>query len=418
MFKRNLHQTFAGVLRSNRGGIAIWMGFVLVFGVVPFALLATEVGFVLFKQREMQQAADGAAYSGALALSAGQNARSEARAVAASNKPHPFIHGTDNVTVTVNVPPTLEPYSQDQGVEVIISQPWELAISRLSGREYVIGARAIATLQAGGQVCVLALKGTNYAQAVKASGGAVADLQGCSLAVNSISSSSLDVSGGARITASAVSTAGGYSTSGGGKIELTATGAVKTGQRPVKDPYASLAMPTQSCTRTTLLKVTSSTTLPPGGYCGGISVSGGATLTLLSDHVYNIRDGLSVSGNSQLIGNHVTLVMEGDATVSFSGGSIINLVAPTTGPTAGIAFFGDRNASGESSFTGGTNQTIVGAIYLPGQSVKYTGGVGLNPTKCTELIASTITFAGNSSFRLGCSGMPIQTVGNQIALVH
>ncbi len=69
-----------------------------------FTALATEVGFVLFKQRQMQSAASSAALGGAIALMTGHPAvySVEAKAIATQAG---FTDGAAGATVTVNNPP-------------------------------------------------------------------------------------------------------------------------------------------------------------------------------------------------------------------------------------------------------------------------------------------------------------------------
>jgi hypothetical protein len=52
---------------------------------------------------------------------------------------------------------------------------------------------------------------------------------------------------------------------------------------------------------------------------------------------------------------------------TFSGGAVMNLTAPTTGTTAGIALWADRRLTLDSSnsLVGGSTNGIGGAIYLP-----------------------------------------------------
>jgi hypothetical protein len=48
-------------------------------------------------------------------------------------------------------------------------------------------------------------------------------------------------------------------------------------------------------------------------------------------------------------------------------GHLRNLTAPTSGPTAGIVFFGDRKAPAGTvfKFEGGATQVFGGALYFP-----------------------------------------------------
>jgi hypothetical protein len=61
---------------------------------------------------------------------------------------------------------------------------------------------------------------------------------------------------------------------------------------------------------------------------------------------------------------------------NIAGGANVNLTAPTTGSTAGIVIFGDRNMpTGTAfSFLGGSSQIFKGAVDVPRAAVKWAGG--------------------------------------------
>jgi hypothetical protein len=132
------------------------------------------------------------------------------------------------------------------------------------------------------------------------------------------------------------------------------------------------------------------------------------------------RGSLSVSGGSTLTGlSDVTIILTsstgtGYATASVNGGSTVTLNAPTSGPLSGLAVYQDRNApqSGSSSFAGGTGQKITGAIYLPNQPVTFNGGTNTGGARCTQLVALTITFNGNAAFNNNCQGAGVRNVGS------
>ena len=163
--------------------------------------------------------------------------------------------------------------------------------------------------------------------------------------------------------------------------------------------------------------VKSSQSIPPGTYCSiSVSTTNGK-LTLTPGGNYIIKGGsLSVGGGATLTGLGVTIVLTGSganyATVNLQGGSTVTLTAPTTGATAGMAFFQDRNApaSGTNSFNGGTGQSITGALYFPKQTVKFGGGTTANIT-CIEIVARAVTFTGNATLKLDCSGTGVLSIG-------
>jgi hypothetical protein len=409
--------------QSRSGSVAIQLGLAMTV-LLATAALGVEVTFVYAKHRQLQMFADAAAYSAAIAERNGYpdrelEAQSVVNKLAAANISN---YGND-ITVVVGTPTAGQ-------VEAIVSQPQTLSMVNLVCTWYggcpnivaglfTVGARAVAVITASGSYCVLALNGS-ASGAVTTQGTAMVNLTGCSLAVASNSPSSIRVSGGGTINAEKVATLGGVDLSGGGTINAS-DGIVQNSTERFNDPYAIYPVPqaTSSCSKTNY-KLPGSTPSEFSGGCtflNGIEITGGRTLKLHSG-IYVINNGsLSVSGNSKLQGNDVTIVLAGNATVDISGGSIVDIFARTSGPTAGIAIFG--KGSGSSKFLGGASQTIIGAVYLPNQAVNYAGGNELAATKCMQLIANTITFTGNSNFSLDCTGMPIGNIGgNLVKLVQ
>jgi Flp pilus assembly protein TadG len=93
------------------------------------------------------------------------------------------------------------------------------------------------------------------------------------------------------------------------------------------------------------------------------------------------------------------------ADITVNGNFNLNITAPTTGPTAGIALFQDRVSCPGcgNKLNGGSSSNITGAIYFPTNAVSYSGGSATGGAVCTQLIAYTITFKGNSTFNSNCS---------------
>jgi hypothetical protein len=241
------------------------------------------------------------------------------------------------------------------------------------------------------------------------------------------------MSGGATINALSAFITGGYVTSGGASLNTTPTpNAISTGVSPISDPYAGVAIPSYSgCNQTSYnLSGGASKTLTAGSgayvFCNGLNLSGGASLTL-NPGVYVINGGsLNLSGGTTLNATGgVTIVLtsstgSGYATANISGGATVNITAPTSGPTAGLAFFQDRNApsTGTDSFSGGATQAITGAIYFPDQAVNYSGGAATGGSNCTQLVAYTMSFSGGSSFNNNCAGAGTAAIGSATKMVE
>src|SRR5262249_3173293 len=142
----------------------------------------------------------------------------------------------------VNQPPSTGNYATTpQAIEVIVSQPQPRLLSALFGNgQVLIKARAVAVPNPG-TGCVLALDPT-ASSALAVSGSNNLNLINCNLYSDSNASPSLNVNGTARVSANQVGAVGTIS----GTSNITATNGIKTGMRPVTDPYQNVvpSMPT------------------------------------------------------------------------------------------------------------------------------------------------------------------------------
>jgi hypothetical protein len=155
-------------------------------------------------------------------------------------------------------------------------------------------------------------------------------------------------------------------------------------------------------------------------FCNGLSLVGAASLTL-GPGIYVVdRGSFSMAGTSTLMATGgVTIILtsstgSGYATASVAGGTTLSVTAPCTGPTAGLAFFQDRNApsSGSNSFAGESTQNIDGALYIPHQTISYSGSSGGSGAVCTQLVGFKLKFSGNSTFNNNCAAMCTAAIGS------
>ena len=401
--------------KSGNYSIIIGLASPVILGMVA---LGTEAGLWYYKHQSMQSAADSSAVSAAVAFSAqGSTAdiTAQADSVAAA---YGFTAGSSSVTVTVNRPPQSGSYTaQIAAVEVIIQQPQSRLFSAVvTSAPLTILARAVALGNNGGKACVLALDAT-ASGAGSVQGNAPIVLNSCSLADNSNDPTALTVGGSGSISALSVSVAGGIS----GASSITTTQGIATGQIPTKDPYASTYLPPFSGCDQHNFTAKKTVTISPGVYCGGINLNAGANVTLDPGVYYLDQGSLSVNGGATMTGTGVTLVFTSStgsnyATANINGGATINLTAPTSGPLAGIVFYGDPNMPVGTSFKfeGGAAQVLTGAVYLPKGAVSFAGGASTT-TGCTQLIGDTINFTGSSNFAINCSGYGTKPIGSALA---
>lgn len=441
-------------LRQDGSGAVAIVTALSLTAILGVAGLATEASLWYVKKRDMQGAADSAALSAATALAAGDtggisgSATALANAVTISygfNGSSTVTSPPVNSTVTIHNPPTSGSHTSDSSAyEVIISQPQPLLLSALflpTGPS--ISARAVAsttTTPGGGNGCILALNQSDVI-GVSNSGSSTLNIQSCSMYVNSSDpNGALTMSGsssaGTIINAYQVYMVGGPSITSTATIN-TSAGPYVTGASPVSDPYAGTPVPTPgTCMAGTQplpgrgLKVTGPQTLTPSNgtmtICGGVSVSGGSTLTL-NPGTYVINNGdFSVAGGATVIcpsctdGAGVTIILTGTSPGSFSvSGSgnqptTIDLTAPNSGTYAGIAVYQDPNAPSKStnSLSGNSNININGALYFPNSNVSFSGGATAAGAKCTQIIASEIQFSGNVSINSSCNDAGTKSIGS------
>ncbi|MGO9486908.1 MAG: pilus assembly protein TadG-related protein [Rhodomicrobium sp.] len=415
------------LISSRRGSVAIQMG-ILMTVLIGMAGLGTEIPYIMYKHRQMQNAADSAALGGAVALSQGYPAiATEADGIAAALG---FTNGTGSVTVTVNNPPKSGNYTSNaSAVEVIVSQPQTLKMAGLFGvSSYSVSARAVALAGSGNSTgyCILSTDPIGQGWAVSGVGlwgGVVVTMTGCGMAVNASGSQALILQSGGTLNAPLVSIVGQldnvWST-----VNVTS---LKQNQQPVSDPYANVPMPSSAgCDYPTTTYIGTSQTINAGRYCYGLQIGAWGIGVTMNPGIYYIKSGqFSIANGSTVMGSGVTIVltaMDGTsnyATFSITNGATLTLSALTTGQTAGILFFGDRNApsSNTSVLSGFTTANLQGAIYLPTQNMQYGSSAG-TITGCQQLIAWHVDdYINNLPFNGTCTGTGMLTIGASATLL-
>ena len=411
----------AVLARDERGAIAVMTALCLSV-LLGFVSLAVEATNWEMTQLAEQTAADRAANAAGFLLGSASLSK-EAKGVAAANG---FTDGVASTTVIVNQPPANGNYtSNTSAIEVIVSRQQARLISSLflSGNTQTISARAVA-VPLTDPVCVLALDPSSSGT-INASGGATITANGCDFRNNSSSTTDTTLSGGAVINASSVYLTGNYSASGGSSIAVTGT--LKTSAAAASDPYASRTIPTYSgCSASTgtYTGTISAATGVPYVFCGGLTVGNGGSVGTdctgysgqlkLTQGVYIIDGGnFTIPGGTCLTATGgVTIILTSSAGNSYgiitvSGSGKFLITAPSTGATAGLAVWMDKNAplnTTYDTFSGQTNETIQGAIYAPSQKVEYSGSTQ-NTGGCTQLVAYQVNFTGSATFAHNCTGL-------------
>ena len=391
---------------DQRGAVAVMLALMLPV-VVGVAALAVETGLWFSERRDLQNAADAAALSGAFELTAGRrttvipSARAEGRRNAA------------DATFVVRSPPSSGAFAgSTAAVEVTATRSQTLLLSALFLGDMQVGARAVARIGTLGDPCILALERVE-SSAAEFSGSADIVLRDCGVKANSSSAQALTVSGNSSLTAAFVETVGGYQVSGSGRLDV---GSTMTNAAATEDPFRNLANPpVGGCTHSGY-KQNGTATLSPGVYCNGFDLGAKANVTL-SPGTYVVKGGdVKINGGAQVHGRGVTIFLTGSAgdyaQMDINGGAQVDLTAPDAGSYAGVLFFQDRNAptGGDNKFNGGSAMRLNGALYFPGQQVTFQGNTG-NAGGCTRIVADTVTFTGDATLGNACASLGLAASG-------
>lgn len=441
---KRIRQAVARASRDRKGSISVLTGLTMT-GVLGLAGLGTEASYWWVQKRNIQGGADAAAFSAGAALMNNESISSNTPTDAALNVLKQYGLTTANATITVNLPPQAGAYlGNTQAAEVIIQQPQPRLFSALFlSSNPIISGRAVALVKTTDTTpaCVMALDpGAVSLGAVDVSGGVKLNMPSCDMLINSSAANAYSGSGTATVDAHATFIVGGESLNGStmdnaphGPPGSQSTDAYTNQGTPYQNPFGSdsFTMPTTCDQSASTKTISTTTTLNPGTYCGGIKITAG-TVTL-NPGTYYMKGGdttnanhagLNMSGGT-LTGQGVTIVLTGTtgnyATVQITGGTV-TLDTTTLGPLDGLAFFQDPNAPqapatglGTSTTTnnfasaGTANLNIGGGIYFPNQLVKYSGaGTPNNAASCTELVGYQINISGNTTFNssaASCNGL-------------
>jgi len=426
------------LLHDEAGSYLIYMT-LLIPVLIGIAGLGTEGGWMLYTHQTLQGAADSAAVSAAKAYLlnpsiTNSQLKTQACAITAQYgfvcpNVTPCSNNTD--IVCVNNPPTMGPYTANSNaIEVTVTQPWTPLFSRLALSNLVkISSSAVAIAPRN---CMLALgidpvtKLPTAARAVTVDFFAAINVDACGIFANSNSSQAVGANILGFIWGSDGATIGtvGKATSFFGLILNSVTVTNNVTPPGITDPYAGVPMPSPSA----CVPLTSSNwcsidhtkycpvgTLTPGTYCGsGMNINGTVTM---NSGIYIFNGGnLSLGSLSTLDGSAgVTLVFTGSganyATISAPFAATLKLTAPTSGATAGMVMFGDRNMPLNTpfDFTALSTLKATGVVYLPSAYLQFKNFT-FNSLSCLQMIANKFLVQGASYLADACSGFGTKVI--------
>ncbi|MGX8012051.1 pilus assembly protein TadG-related protein [Mesorhizobium sp. ORM8.1] len=373
--------------------------------VVGGAGLGVETSYWYYSSLKLQATADVAAYAGALEKIQG----SDTAAITAAAVSSAASNGLGAGAIVVNTPPTSGPNTAKKAVEVILNQNLDRMFTSIFTQTKVPEqARAVALITDASKACMEALN-PSASQAALFSGSTSVKLVGCVIMANSIANDAIKVQGSAGLKADCLISAGGIVLNN--PVTMVCKSPI-TQALPASDPFASLPTPAAGnpCRNVNGGKTTQ--TLQAGTYCSGMNLNGNVAL---SSGTYVVQGNLKINAGAVITcaapcSNGVTIFMAGSNTVSMNGNATVTLSAPTSGPYSGVLFYGDRTGTAaQSTFNGTADSLLTGAIYFPRQQVNYLGNFsGVNG--CTQVVADTIQWSGNSTINQDCSSLGMKDI--------
>lgn len=338
-----------------------------------------------------------------------------------------FVNGTSQTTITINTPPSIAaaPLRGDPtAVEVRIRRTVTRSLSSLFvGGTQAVEGFAVAKVQSNGNVCLLALGVSGEANAISGTGSARINAPGCTVASNATGAASIRWTGGAGATAAALITSGGCS---------GCDSTVKTYQPPSSNPFAYLDQTSfvqGSCAAPPQVSKGGTITVPASGsitFCSDLKVTGNGALVLTPGTYIFWNASFQMTGNTSATcptctgGQGITMIFTGTGSsiggISLSGGASLTLTAPSSGPYRGVLMYRDVRAPAGNcnnppiQLTGGSALRLTGALYFPSSCVKYTGNSGSASTSCLVLVTGAISLTGTADLATtGCAaaGVPV-----------
>jgi len=411
---------------ADTRGVVFYLAVLLLVPLVMLIGVAMDVGQLLTVKKQLWGAIDAAALDiGATPGISQADARAQAQSFIGANFSTQYPNAALSSLIVIAPQAQSTANCPANTVCITASATVNTAFVKLFGAQYNVLSTTVSTQVAVPQqsYCMLTLDPAGWSQyggpaaGLELVGGPTLTMNGCGIAVNATGSQALMVDSGASLTSPSATIVGQLADPwADGRVQITN---LKQNQSPVADPYSSVQIPASSgsCLTNTYSYAATQQTLQPGRYCNGLWIQNDANV-LLSPGIYYIESGqFSVAGGASISGSGVTIVLTtGDggntyATLSITNGTNLILSAPTSGQTAGILFFGDRNApsSNINYISGFTYINWTGVIYLPTQKLSYASSGTV--TGCQQAIAWDIKDAlTNLTFDGTCTGTGMNTL--------
>ena len=396
---------------------------VVLFAIMMLALLfavglAIDAGQLYSAKRTEQEAADAAAFAGAVVLyqqGTGVEAITAARTDALTNgyvsgggctmsTPGPCYDAATQTTVTANWPPLTGAYVGNiKHVEVEITRQVKTSLVPAEAAFNPVRARGVAGSEPlNNGYAIMALDRGNTCDAFEASDNGDLHLTGGGILVNSTCSTaaSNDQNAAARFT---IQSPYPLDVNGGATGHWTDLGIpVNPGHNQIPDPFAGFPKPSVTglpiCNSLAACQDGSGNQIP-GVYTVNLGGSGNTDM-VLNPGIYILKHGMDTAGNRDITGNNVFLyntystypaapgVSPSCHQINLQGNATSTLTAQVTGTWANLLVYQDPACSVSMEIGGNGTFLGTGSIYIPSAEFVFDG----NPSTLngSQLIARTV----------------------------
>ena len=393
---------------------------VVLFAIVMLALLflvglAIDAGQLYSNKRTEQEAADSAAFAGAVILYQGgtgaqvrQAAFDDALKNGYQDIPTGCTHNVDCTTqLDVNYPPLSGSFiGRMDHVEVILQRQVQTSLVPAEAAFNPVRARGVAGAEnVNSGYAVMALDRGSTDKSFWAQSNADVHLNGGGILVNSSSSNAAenDQNSASRFT---VQTPYGLDVTGNASGSWLGDGVpVAPGHNQMPDPFANFPTPgtggLPTCNTLSACQDGSGNQIP-GIYTTNLGGSGNNNMTL-NPGVYILKAGMNTAGNANVSGDGVfiyntysiypTTLPSGTpgscGDVQLSGNAATDLTAQTTGTWKNLLVYQDKNCTNEVAIEGNGSFTGTGSFYVPSATFRFNGN---NATLIgSQLIANQVS---------------------------
>jgi hypothetical protein len=398
--KKQLRRFFG---RDDEAGQAIILFAIIMLALLFAVGLAIDAGQLYSAKRTEQEAADAAAFAGAVVLYQNGTGAQAVQAAKDDAQTNGYVNGVNLTTVVVNWPPQSGTYVGNvKHVEVIITRQVKTSLVPAEAVFNPVRARGVAGAEPlNNAYAIMALNRGNIPDAfLTNNNNAHVALTGGGILVNSTAS------GAAENNTNDISIlpVGTYSVD----VRGTATGTwpmsitVNQGHIQEPDPFAGwdrpnpavLGLPT--CNSLAACRDVNGHQMP-----GVYTVNLGGTGTLeLNPGIYVLKNGMDTAGNADINGSGVLIfntyntyplkpgVNPNCGHIDLSGNASTNLSAMTTGFWKNMLIYQDAACDDEMKIRGNGSFTGTGSIYIPSAAFTFDGQ---NATLIgSQLVASTV----------------------------